>query len=167
MIRDEAGAIRSKTAKGAAIGAAVMALAVPVVAKWEGLRTEAYRDVVGVWTVCYGETEGVRPGDVHTRAECASMLEERLFEDYYVPLTRCIPNLPMAPVEVQASFASWTYNVGIGAACSSTLARYARAGDWRAACDQLPRWNRAGGRVWKGLDNRRADERGLCLSGLK
>lgn len=166
FLTDTSGAIGRKTAGGAAVVAAVMAMAVPITAKWEGLRTEAYRDVVGVWTVCYGETEGVQPGDVHSSAECAGMLEERLLEDYYRPLAACIPTLVTAPIEVQAALTSWTYNVGTGAACRSTLARYARAGQWEAACNELPRWNRAGGRVWQGLVNRRADERGLCLSGL-
>lgn len=158
---------KKKTAGAGAVIAVVMALAVPMVEKWEGLRVEAYQDVVGVWTVCYGETEGVKPGDTHTPDECKAMLETRLLEDYYQPVVACAPELAQAPIEVQAAVTSWAYNVGVGAACRSTLARYLRAGEWEAACNELPRWNRAGGRVWKGLANRRADERGLCLSGVQ
>ena len=60
---------------------------------------------------------------------------------------------------------SFTYNVGIGAACQSTLMRKLNAGDLRGACDQLPRWVHDGGRVIKGLVRRRTSERALCLAG--
>jgi lysozyme len=160
-------AIFRPTKKKAAVGitAAVMAAALPVVERWEGLRTSPYEDVVGVLTVCYGETEGVEMRD-YAPAECESMLQDRLLRDYYQPLVACIDGLPSAPVEVQAAFTSWAYNVGVGAACGSTLARYARAGEWEAACNELPKWRFAGGKVWQGLVNRRADERELCLGGL-
>lgn len=165
-LKEEAGAAARRVGVAAAVVAAVTAVAMPLTTKWEGVRLTPYYDVVGVLTVCAGETEGVKLSDRYTKEECAEMLEDRLIQDYYLPLVACIPNLPEAPVPVQASFASWTYNVGVGAACGSTLARYAKAGDWREACLQLPRWNRGGGRVIQGLVNRRADELALCLSGL-
>jgi GH24 family phage-related lysozyme (muramidase) len=162
-VHEELGAVSKRAA---AVGVAtVMARAGPITAKWEGLRTEAYRDVVGIWTVCAGETRGVKPGDSYTVAECEAMLETRVLE-FYDGVRACAPQIEAAPVEVQAAVTSWAYNVGVGAACRSTLARHLRAGEWRAACEQLPRWNRAGGRVWQGLVNRRADERRLCMSGL-
>lgn len=166
FIEDEGGAAKRRAIVAAGTVAAVMALAVPMVEKWEGFRADAYRDVVGVWTIGYGETQNVRPGDTVTKQEAAEQLRERLINDYYMPVVACAPELADAPASVQAAVASWTYNIGVGAACKSTLARHIRAGEWRAACEQLPRWNRAGGQVWRGLTNRRADERGLCLSGV-
>lgn len=71
-----------------------LAVAVPLIAKWEGLRTEAYRDIVGVWTVCYGETKGVRPGDLYSKAECDAMLAREVlayrdgWHSYLDPETR-------------------------------------------------------------------------------
>lgn len=150
-------------AGGAATITAVVALTVPIIGDFEGLRTSAYRDAVGVWTICYGETHGVQPGDSYTVAECDAMLAPRVRE-FAAGLRECIHH-PL-PVEVEAAFVSWAYNVGLGAACESTLVRLANAGDLRGACDQLPRWNRAGGRVLDGLTNRRLSERVLCLSGL-
>ena len=47
------------------------------------------------------------------------------------------------------------------------LARLANAGDWRGACNQLPRWNKAGGREIRGLTNRRAAEQRICLAALE
>ena len=44
--------------------AALMSLAVATVSQFEGRELRAYQDIVGVWTICYGETRGVKPGDV-------------------------------------------------------------------------------------------------------
>lgn len=148
--------------------ATVLIAAAAFVGPWEGERLDAYLDRVAsppVWTVCYGETRGVRPGDRYTAQQCSDMLM-RALQDFYDPLARCIPALPQQPQGVQVALVSWSYNVGTGAACGSTLARRANAGDWRAACNELPRWNKAGGRVVRGLVNRRAAEQRLCLGAL-
>ena len=86
--------------------------------------------------------------------------------EYHDQIVSCIPTLPLQPQAVQVALTSWTYNVGASAACSSTLARLANAGDWRGACNQLPRWNRAGGVVVRGLTNRREAEQSICLDAL-
>lgn len=160
----------SKRARPAArrsvLGATAMALAVAFVGQWEGLRLSAYRDIVGVPTVCYGETKGVQMGDSYTKAECDDMFVEEL-ESYAAQLAKVIPALPEMPPEMQVAFTSWAYNVGLGAAAKSTLARKANAGDWVGACEQLPRWNRAGGRAVRGLTLRRSAEREMCLEGAR
>lgn len=46
-------ALRKKVIAGSA--ALVIASATPFIAKWEGLETKAYKDIVGVPTVCYGK----------------------------------------------------------------------------------------------------------------
>lgn len=160
------GLFRPRTSIPAA--AAILAAAVAFVGPWEGERTEAYLDRIAsppVWTVCYGETRGVQQGDRYTPQQCRDMLLEALAV-YRDGLIQCIPALPQQPEGVQVALTSWTYNVGIGAACGSTLARHANAGRWREACDQLPRWNRAGGVEVRGLTDRRAAERALCLGAL-
>lgn len=159
-----------KKAAGTAAGATagLMLATAAFVGPWEGERTEAYLDRIAsppVWTVCYGETRGVGPGDRYTPAQCQQMLMDAL-SDFYRPLAGCIPALPQQADGVQVALTSWAYNVGVGAACGSTLARLANSGDWRGACDQLPRWNKAGGRVVRGLVNRRAAEQALCLSSI-
>lgn len=149
--------------------AAVLAATVAFVAPWEGQRTNAYLDRIAsppVWTVCYGETRGVGPGDRYTPEQCRDMLRAALAE-YRREIERCVPALPQQPDGVQVALTSWTYNVGAGAACRSTLARLANAGDWRGACDQLLRWNMAGGRVIPGLTNRRVAEHRLCTEALE
>lgn len=164
FIRSLFGSPKRATATTAAAG--VLAATAVFVGPWEGLRTSAYIDPVGVPTVCYGETRGVQMGDSYTPAECKAMLEAALVE-YRDGVVACIPDLPEQPEGVQVALVSWTYNVGIGAACGSTLARLANADDWRGACNQLPRWNRGGGRVIQGLTNRRAAERKVCLEALQ
>ena len=64
---------------------------------WEGLRTTAYKDMVGVWTICYGETKGVKAGMSKTPAECSAMLSQRVVADYYTPLTKCVDGFTNPP----------------------------------------------------------------------
>ena len=148
--------------------AATLSVAVPLIAKWEGLRTTAYRDIVGVWTVCYGETKGVRPGDTYTEAECRAMLAREV-ADYRAGLHRYFTDQTkqsrLTP-ERDAAYTSLAYNVGIGGAGKSTATRRLNAGDIRGGCHAIGWWNRAGGRVVRGLVNRRADEVALCLRGV-
>lgn len=151
---------------GGAVGlAAVVALAGPMVSKWEGRRLDPYVDLVGKPTVCDGET--AVPMRRYSHAECDAMLAAGL-RRHAGPILECLP--PSAPLEVKAAFTSFGYNVGTEAACNSTAARKARAYDYRAACDGLLAWNKArvNGqlRFVQGLANRRADERALCLKGI-
>lgn len=168
--------VKSKRAV-AAIAGAVTAVGLSVgalIKPWEGRELKAYKDIVGVWTICDGETRGVKPGMVKTGAECDAMLIARVEYDFYRPLTRCIRGYEAAPVSWQASMLSLAYNVGTGAACGSTAAKLARAGRFDESCKAMTRFNRAGGRVVKGLklrreygDASRMGELELCLAGLK
>lgn len=145
-------------------GASVLWAAVEFIGPFEGLRPEAYLDRVAsppVWTVCYGETRGVGPGDRYTPQQCDEMLLAAVAE-YHAGLARCLPALGDQPDARQVALTSWAYNVGVPAACRSSLVRYANAGRWGEACDELLRWNNAGGRPVQGLTRRRIAERALC-----
>ena len=152
----------------AGIGGAATAmglLAVQFTGGWEGLRLAAYQDVIGVWTACYGETKGIRPGMKFTRDKCDSIFIASLTE-HEAGMRACLKAPDTIPDRTYVALVSFTYNVGTGAFCHSTLRRLVDAGNLKAACEQLPRWNRAGGKVVRGLVNRRAAELDLCLSGL-
>lgn len=151
---------KAKVVAGGAL-AAVLAVAAVVVSKWEGVRYSPYQDVVGVWTVCYGHTgSDVIPGRKYTKAECDALLREDLAEaNGYV--VRCIKT-PMTTGQ-HAALISATFNIGPRVVCGSTLQRKANAGDWVGACEELKRWNRAGGRVIRGLTYRRLDEYRVCM----
>lgn len=143
---------------------AALAIAIATVGTFEGVRTVAYKDIVGVPTICFGETRGVNMGDRHTMAECKKMLGDALIE-FSAGVDKCLT--ADVPDLTYVALVSFAYNVGLGAFCSSTLVRRANAGDLVGACNQLPRWNRAGGKVVRGLSRRRAEEKQMCLDGLR
>lgn len=151
--------------KVAAVLTALGLATVGVVGPFEGVRLVAYRDIVGVPTVCYGETRGVRMGDRYTAEECLEMLGDGIVE-FEQEIRKCLKAPDTIPDGPYIAFNSLAYNIGAKAFCGSTLVRLANAGDLEGACRQLPRWNRAGGRVVKGLVNRRAEEMRICLEGL-
>lgn len=149
---------------GALTGAGLLAVA--LVGGWEGMRTKAYRDIVGVPTVCFGETRGVKMGDEYTPDECRQMLGDGLVE-FEQGIQRCLTQPAAIPDKVYVASLSLAYNIGTGAFCRSTVARRLNDGDYRGACDAIPAFNRAGGRVIQGLVNRRKAERELCLQGAR
>lgn len=138
------------------------AIAVVLVGGFEGLRTTAYRDPIGVVTACFGETRNIRMGDRFTKEECNGMLEGRLME-FWRGAAACTPSLPDMPDARQAAVVSLAYNIGVGAYCKSSVARNLNLGDVRAACDSFLKFNRAGGIKFPGLVRRREAERQLCL----
>lgn len=139
-----------------------LAICVGCVASFEGLRTVAYIDPIGIPTVCFGETDGVRLGDRYSAEECRALLGGRVAE-FGKAVDRCVTvDLPPAR---KAALVSFSYNVGVSAFCGSTLVRKLNAGDTVGACNELPKWNKAGGVVWPGLVKRREAERQLCLEG--
>jgi len=139
------------------------ALAIPA----EGLRQWAYYDPPGILTVCYGSTKDVVKGRKYSLEECKYRLDADMMEAI-VTVDRCVPN---APPMVLAAFGDAVYNIGPKIACStesSTAARLLKAGQWDAACRQLPRWDKArvAGQMISlpGLTKRRKAEEILCLS---
>ena len=155
----------SRKAIGGATAAVLLSISA-LIKPWEGLELRSYPDIVGVWTACYGETKGIRPGMTFTKKECEDKLLVRVVNDYYRPLTQCISGFDQKPAGWQAASISVAYNVGVGAACSSTAARLAREGKIKESCHAWTRFNRAGGKVVKGLVNRRAAELKVCLQGV-
>ena len=130
------------------------------IATHEGFVGRAYQDIVGVWTIGFGTTEGVRPGD---RIEPVQALQRKMadVQKFEGALRRCV-TVPLHQHEYDA-FLSLAYNIGPGAFCGSTLVRKLNAGDYAGACAEILRWNRAGGRVVPGLVNRREAEYRQCL----
>jgi lysozyme len=139
-------------------------LAIQTVGGFEGLKLYAYRDVIGVWTACYGETKGIKPGMKFSKATCDNMLVDSLVK-HEQGMRACLKDPDGLPVKVYVADLSLTYNIGVGSFCSSSIARYQNAGAIKASCDRFPLFNKAGGKVVRGLVTRRAKERNLCLEG--
>lgn len=144
------------------IAAIAMTLAIPA----EGLRQYAYYDPPGVLTVCYGTTgKDVVKGKTYSLEECRAFLERDMLEAITI-VERCHPGLPD---KVLAAFSDAVYNIGPNVACNSTANKYLKSGDYVAACNELPKWNKArvAGQMvaLPGLTKRREAERQLCLEG--
>lgn len=140
--------------------ALVLSLAAGSVAKWEGKSNRAYMDMVQVPTICYGNTQQVRLGDVKTDSECTAMLHAEVahLDDVLTSATRT----PLLPYQ-RAAFISWMYNVGTGNFYKSTVLKKINRGDVIGACKELPKWSYSGGVRIRGLYLRRLDEQALCL----
>lgn len=141
---------------------AAMAVATPFIAGWEGKRNDPYKDLIGLDTVCYGETRV--PMRRYSDSECSAMLIKAV-GDFMQPVIDCTPGLINRPSQLAAA-TSLAYNIGDGAYCRSTVAKRFNAGSFRAACDGFLVWVNAGGKRVQGLVNRREAERKLCLTGL-
>ena len=155
--------MKTPSAKFKAAAAVAAVLAAPVTSHYEGLRTKAYLDVVGVPTICYGETQNVKLGDVKTKPECDAMFTERL--GYFSLRTGLMFNRDVDP-RVHAAVTSLSYNIGLSAFQKSTVLKRINKGDVKGACEFFPAYNRAGGKVVRGLSVRRTKEMLLCLDGV-
>ncbi|MGH9896553.1 MAG: lysozyme, partial [bacterium] len=145
----------------------VLALAISLIGAWGGLKLTTYKDVVGAPTVCYGETRGVKMGQKYTKAECDLMFAKALVEFEKNGLRKCVKNPDAIPDKSYVAFLDLSYNIGTGGFCKSTLVKKLNAGDVLGACHELKKFVRGGGRVIKGLQNRRADMLKRCLEGVK
>lgn len=144
-------------------------IAVPFIGKEEGKRNVAYRDIVGVWTICYGSTRGVRAAMVMSDQQCLDLLTAEVAE-YRLGLHRYFTPTTIAarlPATRDAAYTSTAFNCGIGAIGKSTATRRLNAGDIVGGCEALTWWNKAGGRVIRGLFERRKREQSLCLQGIR
>lgn len=144
------------------VGAGAAALLIATVALFEGKSNDPYADIVGVMTVCYGETRVQMRR--YSDAECKDMLANGL-ADFAAPVLRRNPELAGHDAQLAAAV-SLAYNIGGANYARSTVAKRFSAGNWRGACDAFLLWNRAGGREVKGLTRRRVAEREICLRGL-
>jgi lysozyme len=132
-----------------------------LIKKYEGLRLKAYKCPAGIWTVGYGSTgPHVKSGMEITEAQANAllMLDVSRFETGVNALASC---------KTQGQFdalVSFAFNLGLGNLASSTLLKKHKAGDYPAAANQFPRWNKSEGVVLPGLIKRRAEEAALYAS---
>lgn len=143
-----------------AVGTLVVSAATLVgIATHEGYRSEAYKDTVGIPTIGFGETAGVKMGDKTTPDRALATLLSST-EKHADAIRQCI-KVPLHQYEFDA-FVSLSYNIGTGAFCKSTLVKKLNAKDYAGACEEIKRWNKAGGKVLPGLVKRREAEYRMC-----
>jgi len=128
----------------------------------EGCKLTSYKCPAGIWTIGYGQTKGIKEGMVWTQNQA----DEDLVKTALEVLNRAIkysPILASVNMEKQAAIADFIYNLGAGNYANSTLKKKVDVGDWVSAASEIKRWDKAAGKVLKGLTVRRAKEAALLL----
>jgi GH24 family phage-related lysozyme (muramidase) len=77
-------------------------------------------------------------------------------------ISKMLPNVPLRQHEFDAIL-SFCFNLGLGCFQRSTIRQALLRGDKEQAMELLVKYCRAGGKILKGLQNRRLDERKLFL----
>jgi lysozyme len=140
------------------------ALALVGIVSHEGYNDDAYIPIPGdVPTIGFGTTEGVKMGDKTTpiKALKQAMRDVQRFEG---AVKQCV-KVPLYQYEYDA-YISLSYNIGSGNFCRSTLVKKLNAQDYEGACKEILRWDRAQGRVVRGLTLRRQEEYKQCTGTL-
>lgn len=145
--------------------ARAVALALPLIRRFEGCRLCSYRDAAGYWTVGYGSrflaggrlvTQGITLTQSGADALLAAQVEKIAAQVDAVA--------PESATDAQrAALVSFAYNLGTGALKESTLLRKFRDGDVGGAAAQFGAWVYADGKKLPGLVERRAAEARLFL----
>lgn len=123
--------------------------------EFEGYRSRAYRDAVGVWTCGYGHTRGVTAKTSCTQAQANAWLRQDL-----APLEKQLSGIK--EIDTQGKLDAcldFCFNLGIGNFLRSTLLKTIKEGmDDKRIQAEFMRWVYAGGRKLDGLAKRRAWE---------
>lgn len=137
----------------------------------EGLRLKPYLCPAGIPTIGYGNTyyddvdeTKVTLNDSPITAERAEELLANIVDSHYSKYVNKYVKVELTQNQFDA-LVSFTYNVGIGNLKVSTLLRKLNSGDYTGASEEFRKWNKAGGRVLKGLTTRRLNEKLLFLNG--
>ena len=140
---------------------------IDLIKEFEGFRSSAYRDPVGVITIGYGTTGragvGIDPkmGMIITEAEAEYYLQKAV-DKFAAAIT---PAITAAINENEfGAYVSLAYNIGPGAFKRSSSLRHFNSGDKGRAAANILLWNKAGGRVLNGLVRRRKREQALFLA---
>ena len=125
-----------------------------LIESFEGLRLTAYQDSVGVWTIGYGHTKGVKQGQTITQQQAERFLQQDL-----AVAEAAVNRLGLTLSDNQfAALVSFTFNLGAG-----NLTKLLKNG-LAAAADRILLFDHAGGKALPGLTRRRTAERALFLT---
>jgi lysozyme len=149
---------------GYGLSAALILAGGTLVAPFEGKSNTAYKDVGGVWTQCYGNTQNIDRAHAKSDGECTKELAEEL----EVHDRAMIKYVKVDLTDYQeAAFTSFVYNVGVGSWSKSTALKLLNQKKYTEACQQLMRWNKVNGEPYAGLTRRRTQEVEVCLGNNK
>ena len=134
-----------------------------LIQKFEGLRLDAYYDVVGVLTIGYGHTgSDVTPDLKITKEKALEFLKWDC--ESAEQCVNSFVNTKLNQNEFDA-LVSFIYNLGPTAFVNSTLLKLLNEGTSRSVvAAEFTRWVRADGKVLQGLVSRRNAEKDLFLT---
>lgn len=142
-------------------GSIAALVAVSLIGGFEGYRATAYQDVIGVWTACQGLTKGIKKGMTFTKKECDEKFIAAI-QEHEEGMRKCLKDPDGIPIRPYIAMVSLTYNIGVGGFCKSSLPNKLNLKLYSQACETLMSFNRAGGKIWAGLTNRRVKEKAFC-----
>ena len=140
-----------------------------LVKEFEGCRLTAYRDEVGVWTIGYGITNSdfkitkklSRKGMKISKATAEKWLEESLNKKYLPLVLEYDKQYNWNQNELDA-LVSFCYNIGSIKQLTADGTR-----SKAVVASKMLQYNKAGGKVYRGLTRRRKAERELFLTPMK
>jgi lysozyme len=158
----------------------ISAKALKMIAHHEGVRTKPYRCPARLWTVGVGHVIDANHARVpfeernnlaipegwnrtFTLEEVDAILAKDL-ERFERGVLKYCPTAGSRQAWLD-SLVSFSFNLGLGTLQRSTLRQKHNRGDYAGAADELLKYCKAGGKVLRGLENRRKDERALYLGG--
>lgn len=135
-----------------------------MLAHHEGVRQKPYKCPAGLWTVGVGHLigDGKSLPDSWNKTFTLDEVYDILAKDvtrFERGVNKYI-TVPLRQNEFDA-LVSFSFNLGLGVLQRSTLRQALNRGDKVMAMESLLKYNKAGGKVLKGLDNRRKDEAAL------
>ena len=133
----------------------------------EGVRNKPYKCPAGLWTVGVGHLIGdgkSLPAEwnrTFTNEEIDALLKRDLSR-FELGVCKMLPSVQLKQCEFDA-LVSFSFNLGLGTFQRSTIRQALLRGDKEAAMESLVKYCKAGGKILKGLQNRRLDEKRLFL----
>lgn len=140
-----------------------------LIKEFEGCRLTAYRDEVGVWTIGYGITNAdksitgttVKRGLKISQETAEKWLEKSLNKKYLLKVMKYDTRYGWNQNELDA-LVSFAYNIG---SIDQLTAKGSRSK--ATIADKMLEYNKAGGKVYRGLTRRREAERKLFLKPME
>ena len=134
----------------------------------EGVRNRPYRCPANLFTVGVGHLigDGKSLPESWNRTFSQEEIDGLLKSDlkrFELGIHKMLPNVPLRQCEFDA-LVSFCFNLGLGCFQRSTLRQALLRGDKKAAMESLVKYCKAGGKILKGLQNRRLDEKALFES---
>ena len=139
--------------------------AIKLIKHHEGVRNRPYRCPANLYTVGVGHLigDGKSLPESWNRTFSQEEIDGLLKSDlrrFELGVHKMLPNVPLRQHEFDAII-SFCFNLGLGCFQRSTLRQALLRGDKKAAMESLVKYCRAGGKILRGLQIRRLDEKAL------